>query len=149
MKIHGAFQIGEVAARTGVTVEAVRYYEQRGLLRPVGRSSGGFRLFGPESIERIQFIKLAQEIGFSLGEIESLLSGGETECRRMRDLIEVKLEEVDERLLRMRTFRATLSRYLAECESALERDGERADCPVILEITHRPRGAKGAKEKQS
>jgi DNA-binding transcriptional MerR regulator len=138
-----------VAARTGVTVEAVRYYEQRRLLRPVGRTSGGFRLFGPESIERIQFIKQAQEIGFSLSEVASLVSGGETECQRMRDLIEVKLEEVDERLLRMRTFRDTLSRYLAECESALERDGERADCPVIMEITRRPRGPKGVKEKQS
>ncbi|HEY3040657.1 MAG TPA: MerR family DNA-binding transcriptional regulator [Pyrinomonadaceae bacterium] len=55
------FRIGEVATRAGVSVDAVRYYERLKLLPRARRTSGNFRLFGPESIERVQFIKQAQK----------------------------------------------------------------------------------------
>jgi DNA-binding transcriptional MerR regulator len=59
-------RIGEVAIRSGVSIDTVRYYERRKLLPPAPRSEGGFRLFSPETVERVQFIKQAQDIGFSL-----------------------------------------------------------------------------------
>ena len=59
------FRIGELASRAGVTIDAVRYYERLKLLPRARRTSGNFRLFGPESIERVQFIKQAQELGFT------------------------------------------------------------------------------------
>ena len=82
------FRIGEVAMRSGVSVDALRYYERVKLLPRAKRSSGGFRLFGLDAIERVQFIKQAQELGLTLDEIKGLLAtGGAEECRRVRDLL--------------------------------------------------------------
>src|SRR5882762_1261659 len=99
-------QIGEVAKRAGVTVDTLRYYERLKLLPRPRRSSGGFRLFAPEHIERVQFIKQAQELGFSLEEIKGLLAtGGADECRKVRDLLRRKLTELDDRVRAMKHFR--------------------------------------------
>lgn len=101
-----ALQIGEVAARSGVSIDTVRYYERRHLLARASRTYGGFRLFAPETVERIRFIKQAQEIGLSLDEIKQLLSTGSAdECQTVRDLLRGKLTELDERLKKMRDFR--------------------------------------------
>ena len=66
-------RIGEIAKRAGVSIDTLRYYERLKLLPRPRRSSGGFRLFAPEHIERVQFIKRAQELGFSLEEIKGRL----------------------------------------------------------------------------
>ena len=127
--------IGEIAAQAGVSVDAVRYYEKRRLLPRAPRTEGGFRLFTPETVERVRFIKQAQEIGLSLEEIGTLLAiGGAGECRRMHNLLQTKLGDLDQRLLSLRDFRSTLSHYLEECEAVLEANGEEAECPVVTEI---------------
>jgi DNA-binding transcriptional MerR regulator len=132
-------QIGEVATAAGVSVDTVRYYERERLLPSSGRTEGGFRLFGPEAVDRIRFIKQAQELGFALDEIRAMLrADGSAECRHVHDLLRAKLAEVDERMRRMRAFRRQLATYLAECEHTLERGGEGADCPVVDELAHRP-----------
>src|SRR5215813_2668107 len=61
-----ALRIGEVAERAGVSIDTVRYYEKRRLLPTAPRTEGGFRLFTAETVERVQFIKQAQDLGFSL-----------------------------------------------------------------------------------
>ena len=71
-----ALRIGEVALRSGVSIDTVRYYERRRLLPAARRTQGGFRLFTPETVERVQFIKQAQELGFSLDEIGEILTTG-------------------------------------------------------------------------
>ncbi len=141
-----ALQIGEVAARSGVSVDTIRYYERCKLLSRAPRSQGGFRLFAPETIERIHFIKQAQEIGLSLDEIKQLLStgGGADECQTVRDLLRAKLTELDERLKKMRRFRRTLNGHLAACERELKQHGDAAACPVVVEIT----GIKAARKKK-
>ena len=132
------FRIGEVAAQAGVSVDTVRYYERRRLLPRASRTRSGFRVFTSGTVERIRFIKQAQDIGLSLDEIGELLAteGSASECRRVRDLLRTKLTEFDERLKALRTFRRTLTHYLAECEDALENQGEAAKCPVMVEIAH-------------
>jgi DNA-binding transcriptional MerR regulator len=125
-------QIGEVAAQAGVSIDTVRYYERRRLLLRAARTEGGFRLFTPEAVGRIRFIKQAQELGFSLDEIGELLTtGGTEECRRVRDLIRTKLNEVDEKIKSMRAFRRMLAKHLDECERELKEKGEAARCPVV------------------
>src|SRR2546422_8220018 len=126
------FRIGEVAARVNVSVDALRYYERLKLLPRAQRSAGGFRLFGPESIERVQFIKQAQELGLTLDEIKGLLAtGGAEECRSVRDLLSKKIGELDNRMTAMKGFRRTLARHLSACERALETHGDSACCPVV------------------
>lgn len=125
-------QIGEVAKRAGVSIDTLRYYEKMKLLPKATRSSGGFRLFAPEHIERVRFIKQAQELGFSLDEIRGVLAtGGAEECRRVRDLLKRKLSELDERLKAMRDFRRVLTRHLSACEMELLQHEDSACCPVL------------------
>lgn len=126
-------RIGEVATRAGVSIDALRYYERLKLLPRARRSSGGFRLFAPEHIVRVRFIKQAQELGFSLDEIRGLLAtGGADECRKVRDLLLRKLLELDELLKAMKAFRRVLAEHLKACEGELERHGESACCPVVV-----------------
>jgi MerR family transcriptional regulator, copper efflux regulator len=143
-----ALQIGQVAASSGVSIDTVRYYERRGLIKRASRSGGGFRLFSPEAVGRILFIKQAQELGFSLDEIRELLTNGDgvAECRRVRDLLRDKLAEVDERMKKMREFRRTLQQNLEACEREIKEHGGEAHCPVIVNIE---RGNKTAVQEES
>ncbi|MEP6850488.1 MAG: heavy metal-responsive transcriptional regulator [Acidobacteriota bacterium] len=132
-----AFRIGEVAKRADVSVDTVRYYERQGLLPIAPRTGAGYRVFTSEAIDRVLFIKQAQEIGFSLNEIRALVvNNGISDCRRIHDLLNIKLDEVDARLKRIRSFRGKLAHYLAECQEVLTRLGNAADCPVVEEIAH-------------
>src|SRR5262245_29459184 len=131
-----ALRIGEVALRAGVSIDSVRYYERRRLLPAAPRTEGGFRLFTPDTVERVRFIKQAQELGFSLDEIGELLTtGGAHECRRVRDHLNVKISEVDERIRLMQDFRKTLARQLPACEGELSRHTDDAVCPVLIKIS--------------
>ena len=126
------FRIGEVAARAEVSVDTVRYYERLKLLPRARRSSGGFRLFDETAIDRVLFIKQAQELGFTLEEIKGLLAtGGAEECRKVHDLLSKKLRELDSRLESMKKFRRVLARHLSECERELREHGQNACCPVV------------------
>ncbi len=140
------FRIGEVAAQAGVSVDTVRYYERRRLLPRAPRRPGGFRVFSSETVERVRFIKQAQEIGLSLDEIRELLTdgGGADKCQRVSELLRAKLEEIDQRIKTMRRFRRTLAHHLATCEKELNQRGEAAECPVIIDIEHADRGPKAA-----
>jgi DNA-binding transcriptional MerR regulator len=134
--MESGFRIGEVATRTGVSIHTVRYYERLKLLPRAPRSEGGFRLFTSETVERVQFIKQAQDIGFSLEEIKQLLaSGGVSECRRVRDLLRQKIGEIDSQVKALQRFRRTLTHHLKACDEQLRENGTSAKCPVIIEMT--------------
>jgi MerR family mercuric resistance operon transcriptional regulator len=128
-------RIGEIAQRAGVSVGTIRYYEKRKLLPPSPRSEGGYRLFPVDTIERVRFIKQAQEMGFSLDEITMLLTGVGA-CGQIRDLLQAKLQEIGQRMKGLRAFARTLSRHLQACEKELARHGAVAKCPVVVEIGH-------------
>lgn len=125
-------RIGEVASGAGVSIDTVRYYERLKLLPRAKRTSGNFRMFSPDAVERVQFVKQAQDLGFSLDEIKGVLtSGGAGECQIVRDLLSDKLQELDGRLASMKKFRRVLMRHLAECERELRERGKDASCPVV------------------
>jgi MerR family mercuric resistance operon transcriptional regulator len=116
-----------------VSIDTLRYYERLKLLPRASRSSGGFRLFDDDIIERVLFIKQAQELGFSLDEIKGLLAtGGAAECRRVRDLLKTKIDELDTKLRAMKEFRRTLASHLSACERELRMRGQDACCPIVL-----------------
>lgn len=132
---NSSLQIGEIAARSGVSVDTVRYYERLKLVPPAPRSSSGYRIFSTKAIEQIRFIKQAQELGFSLDEIKGLLTtGGAKECRQVRDLLRRKLCEMDEQIKKLKAFRKILAGHLSDCDDEFERKGQDAQCPVLFEI---------------
>jgi DNA-binding transcriptional MerR regulator len=132
--VQNEFRIGEVSERSGVSIDTVRYYERRHLLPQARRSAGGYRIFTEESIKRVLFIKQAQELGFSLEEIGVLLT--DRGCVRVRDLLDVKVAELDARVKSLQSFREKLSQYLVECEAELKEHPGSTDCPVLDEIAH-------------
>lgn len=119
-------QIGDLAKRAGVSVRAVRYYEELGLIIPAGHSAGGFRLYGEDNLKRLQVINVLKELGLTLYEIRQILlakkqSGGDQETVRfLQSIFREKLTMVEskiEGLSKMRTELAKALRILDSCQS--------------------------------
>jgi MerR family mercuric resistance operon transcriptional regulator len=146
------YQIGELAARSGITPDALRYYERLGLLQAPRRTRGGFRVYPAETLDRLRFIKQAQTVGLTLHEIGELVGyqdqGGLKRCRQVRDLLKAKLVDLQAKLTELAEFRDTLSGYLGKCEQTLvsgqtaDRRRAEPDCPVIetLQTKHKVKG---------
>ena len=127
-------RIGELATQSGLTRDALRYYERLGLVPRARRTAGGFRMFAPGATERIRFIKQAQANGLSLAEIRQLLAfqdrSGRERCRHVHRLLGLKLGEIETKLVQLQEFKNTLQGYLAQCERSLSGAAD-ADCPVV------------------
>ena len=115
--------IGEVAARAGVTTPTVRYYESIGLLKKPARSDAGYRRYSEATVGELEFIKKARALGFSLdeiGEIVQLTRSGKRPCARVMDLARTRLADVDRQMRRLAAFRAQLVNELSRWEEPAE-----------------------------
>ena len=112
-----ALKIGEVSKRSGVGIEALRFYEKSGLLDRPSRTYSGYRVYGEEVLERLAFIKRAQALGFSLDEIRQIVDDarkGESPCDEVREIVRRRMAELDERLRELQRHRKELRRTLEE-----------------------------------
>ena len=111
--------ISKLAASAGVHVETVRYYQRRRLLTEPQRPQGGFRHYGSADVARLQFIRRAQAMGFTLDEIAGLLEiKGKRACEQTRQLTELKLADVRQRLDALHRLEVDLMSLIAECSQA-------------------------------
>ncbi len=125
-------RIGELAEHVGVSPDALRYYERLGLLEPPLRTEGGFRLYDETARTRVEFIKRAQGVGFTLDEIRELVTfdrRGLDRCRRVHVLIQAKLSQIEAHMADLRTLKRTLLGSLQSCEDTLQAHGE--ECPLV------------------
>ena len=109
----------ELARRTGVNTETLRYYERRGLLREPPRTSGGYRDFPPEAVAGIRFIKRAQELGFSLEEVDELLhlnAGGPESCEVARAVADARRADLEARIADLQRMRDSLTELITTCD---------------------------------
>jgi len=135
-------KIGAVSKRTGLSVDAIRFYEKEGLLKISVRSEGGFRLFREKDLEDLRLIRSAQSLGFSLVEIRDLLSirnGLSTPCADVKRLLERKLAAVQQKISDLNRMEREISTALKDCNRALRSSqlDKKASCPVL--IVNRPR----------
>jgi DNA-binding transcriptional MerR regulator len=132
-------RIGEVAARASVSVQAVRYYERRGLLPKPARRPSGYREYSSSSVRQLRAIKWAQSLGFRLGQMSDVVAIAQTHLRgrraRVKALVRAKLSEVDTALDELRSMRSALLR-VAACRC----DG---DCPILEKALGAPATANG------
>jgi len=122
--------IGNLAEQAAVNVQTLRYYERRGLLPAPPRTDGGYRQYPPDSVARVRFIKRAQLLGFSLGEIAELLDlrvHPRRTCSAMRRKAEVKRAEIDRRIRALGDLRAALDDLIEACDS----NTPTKECPII------------------
>ena len=122
-----AMTIGRLAKAAGVNVETVRYYQRRGLIAEPGKPPGGQRRYADDVVRQLVFIRRAQQLGFSLEEVKSLLDLGAGGCRDARVLLEGKFEVLGARIAQLTRMRRELSRYIEACKKR-----KRAEpCPFI------------------
>ena len=124
--------IGKVAQRTGLSVDTIRFYQKRGIVRSPARTSSGYRVFAETEIQDLHFIRRLQQLGFSLKEIKSLVALRQADhaCPQVRDLIESKIAELRLRMMAMRELEKQLSLALRRCIRA-SRTHKSETCPLL------------------
>jgi DNA-binding transcriptional MerR regulator len=124
------YSIGRLSKESGVSLQAIRYYERQGLLAPMARTEAGYRIFQSETARRIRFIKRAQELGFTLTEVKELLSlraDGHTTQAEIRRRAEAKLSDVALKIRHLQAIHASLSLLTKSCDGC----GAVEDCPIL------------------
>lgn len=124
------FTIGQLAKKTHVNVETIRYYERRGLMPEPPRSESGYRHYSQDSVARIQFIIHAKELGFSLKEVSELLSlrvDPHTTRGDVKRMAEVKIADIEEKIRALQDMKNALMKLKAECIGR----GPVGECPIL------------------
>ncbi|OFZ73970.1 MAG: Hg(II)-responsive transcriptional regulator [Betaproteobacteria bacterium RBG_16_64_9] len=133
--MNSSLTIGRVAAAAGVNVETIRFYQRLGLLAEPVRPLGGVRRYGHEVVVRLRFIKRAQQLGFSLAEVQRLLILEDPQsCGKARSLAAEKLALIEARIADLKRMRGVLKELVARCDV---RRGKVA-CPIIATLTENP-----------
>ena len=129
----GEMTIGVLAKAVGVGVETVRYYQRIGLMPTPARGYGSVRRYNPTSVERLRFIKRAQQLGFTLEEVAHLLRLEDgTHCNEARTLAAYKLVTVEQKLADLQAMRDVLAKLIAACGN---QRGTQQSCPLIESLT--------------
>lgn len=120
--------IGQLASAAGVGIDTIRYYERSGLLRPATRSASGYRKYGDSELDRLNFIRRAQHLGFSLAEIGELLTiSSRGDVAAMYQAAKVRLDDIDKRIAELHRVRDALSKLMSVCP----REGSDENCPIL------------------
>jgi MerR family copper efflux transcriptional regulator len=123
-------RIGEVAAEASVGVQTLRYYERRGLLPKPERQMSGQRTYDAGTVQRVRFIRRAQDLGFTLGEIDGLLAlwpDSATSCPQVEQRAASTLERISGKIRDLEQMRGALAPYVNACRDRNALDG----CPIL------------------
>jgi MerR family mercuric resistance operon transcriptional regulator len=128
-----ALTIGQVAKRVGIGVETVRFYERKGLIEEPPRKESGYRQYGEEDVERLIFIQHAKTLGFSLKEINELLSirgRPEADSREVKEIASAKLVDIENKIRLLERMQLTLKKLVEQCPG----EGPTCECPILEAI---------------
>lgn len=124
-----SYSIGQAAEQSGISRKMIRYYEETGLLPPARRSESGYRYYSDTDIRRLQFIRRARDMGFSLERIGQLLGFWQDENRHSADvkaLAQQYIDELDNTIRQMQAMRNELQNWIDHCHG-----DERPECAII------------------
>jgi DNA-binding transcriptional MerR regulator len=138
-------RIGQISKHTGLSVDAIRFYERNGLLAAPARSQGGFRLYSPADLCTLEFIRNLQTLGFSLTEIREFLSLRTNDlraCSEVRKKLDRKLKDIHAKRAALVNLEDELKAALTKCNSQLKRSrGKNVPCPVLAAAgKYKPKG---------
>lgn len=123
--------IGLLADTAEVNIETIRYYQRFGIIDEPVKPTNGYRIYPPETIDRIRFIKRAQQLGFSLREIAELLQLGDGNCVDIRQRAEEKQAHIKKQINDLKKLYSTLDSLIKACHSG--RDNTK--CPIVETLT--------------
>ena len=115
-------RIGELAEQAGISTKAIRYYEQIGILTPPARTASGYRTYDEVALGRLGFVRAAQAVGFTLGEIRQIIAfrdDGQAPCAHVSDLLQRQARDLDARIRELQALRGELAQ-LAERATTLD-----------------------------
>lgn len=144
----GNFKIGELAAAAGVGRDTIRYYERMGLLREPARTAAGYRLYDATDLERVNFIRSAQELGFTLEQARQLLAlraSDTAHAQAVLDITLAKIADAEARLERLSDIRDMLRMLADECPGEVPV----SDCPILAFLTARRKDQQHNKKHQA
>lgn len=124
-------RIGKVAAATALSTDALRYYEREGLLAPEGKTPAGYRLYSEDTIRRVQFIRQAQQCGFTLSEIRTLLELTHRDsacCSDVRSVAIAKKLQLEAKIEALRTMSRALDEVITMC---VDNELPLKSCPIL------------------
>ena len=120
----------QLAHKAGVNVETLRYYERRGLLPEPPRRASGYRQYSQDDVARLQFIKCAKELGFTLQEVQELLNlrvDPDTPCAMVKRRADLKIIDIEAKLQSLKRIKKALNKLAATCSGR----GPVGDCPIL------------------
>ncbi|MEE9355763.1 MAG: MerR family transcriptional regulator [Methylococcaceae bacterium] len=126
--------IGKLAKQSGVTIETIRYYQRKELLMEPAKPATGYRQYPSDAIARIQFIKRAQQSGFTLQEISELLLLDSGHCEDIRKIAEQKRQQIDNQLKDLTALRNVLDKLVKGCQD----DSSSEHCSLIDALSKDP-----------
>ena len=124
--------IGQAAKNSGLSAKMIRYYESIGLLKAAHRSDSGYRLYGPEDLHTLAFIKRSRDLGFSLEEVAILLTLWQDRQRASSDVKALAREHItalDQKISELASLRDTLQELVEHCQG-----DHRPDCPILKDL---------------
>lgn len=124
--------IGEAAEATGVTAKMIRHYEQIGLIKAAGRTGAGYRVYGPNDLSTLSFIRRSRDLGFSIAQIRDLLALWQDRARASSEVKRIANEHIEEMRAKMQLLQdmvGTLEHLSANCHG-----DARPDCPILQQL---------------
>ncbi len=122
--------IGQLARLAAVNVETIRYYQRIGLIAEPPKPDQGYRRYSHQVLDRVRFIKRAQELGFTLKEIAKLLSLSEARCGDVQALAELKYDNIQAKIADLHRLASVLKDLLLQCQA----NPDNAGCPIIQSL---------------
>jgi MerR family copper efflux transcriptional regulator len=122
--------VGALAKEAHVNLQTIRFYEREGLIAEPSRTASGYRMFSPDVVRRVRFVKHAQELGFSLAEIKELLAlrvSAKTSCTDIRQRTQNKITDVQNKIRSLQAIEKALERLTAACHGS----GPVSECPIL------------------
>jgi len=125
-------KIGELSKQTGVSIDTIRYYEQRALIPAAQRTASGYRQYAADDVSRLNFIVQAKDLGFTLEEILQLLAlrSSDCNCIEVRAVAEAKAAEIEVRITKLSRMREALLALATQCEQSPDTD----PCPILASL---------------
>jgi MerR family transcriptional regulator, copper efflux regulator len=129
----GFFNISQVADRSGVSAKMIRHYESLGLLKQARRTYAGYRIYEPNDVHILRFIRRARDLGFSIKDVERLLGLWQNRRRASADVRRVAqqhLADLDRKIEELQAMRAALEHLVHNCHG-----DHRPDCPILEDLS--------------